>query len=314
VATSPVAGAELSAGATIDARARPLTLKPGDLLSATSHQHAALRITLKATRVAVKKAPLKELFVPRGMAYDAASGIVAVAAVSRVLLFDTVTGDVVMLLEPDGEGSSFGFVNDVLFDENGKLLIADQGHVASGREPYDGRIWEYDPADGKIVRRVQRKKLSNPKLLAMDSAGRIYVVDGESGRTFNPLVPVTFDRVLRLQGRERKSARPIYKGDGLQATAFGIDAKDRLWFGSVNELAILDGNTLTFPCAIPGPFVFATGLDFEEDGTTMVMDGTDLLPGKRTLWETDDACTVNERASGGRLGEARGLAVVGAGS
>lgn len=287
-----------------------LKLQPGDLVSAVGSDAQALRIVLRPRSVRVKKEALAEQFVTRGVAHDTLTGRVAIAAVSRVLLYDPESGLLEEIVE-NGAGDPFGFVNDVLFDEDGMLLIADQGGSPSGKEPTDGRIWEYDPESGEMVRLAGRRALSNPAFLAEDSRGRILVVDLEAGALVSGLLEARWDRVYLLKGARRKGARPVFKGDGLQATAFDVGPDDRMWFGSFSELQVIDGKRLSTPCPILElPFDYVTGLVVLEENLALVSDGADTVTARRFIHQVDDACATEIRAKGKRLNGVRGLALV----
>ena len=76
-ASRVVAGADL----------RRLSPEPGELLSVTEKRFRALEFNVGASP-GVKTKKVKSSFVARGVAFDSTSGLLAIAAVSRVLLFD----------------------------------------------------------------------------------------------------------------------------------------------------------------------------------------------------------------------------------
>jgi hypothetical protein len=286
-----------------------IELKPGDMLTATTVKRATLRITIAGNKARVKRATLDTDFIPRGVTVDNNSGAVAIAAVSQVLIYDPSGGLVEVLTEPEGPGSAFGFVNAVLFDRAGLLIIADQGAVVGEREPADGRLWSYDRATGQFTRLASKRAFSDPKLLAVDTKGRILVVDGNSGPLVTPLLDVRYDLVYRLTGRKRKGARPIFREPGLQATAFAVHPDETMWFGSFDELVIADGSVLTRPCPVPSPLAFVTGLAVNAEGVAFALDGANVVTTKRFLYEIDSSCSVSRKVSGRRVAESRGLAV-----
>lgn len=287
-------------------RLAPLALAPGDLLSVSSDKGDLLTVTIKGSRSRVTAVPLETEFVARGIDVTP-GGLVAIAAISQVLLYDTVTGDLRIYTEPDGEGSSFGFAADVLFDDKGKLIIADMGGEPLEKSPTDGRIWQLDPATETFTRLASRRALSNPKLLALDSRGRVIFVDGEAGLPITPLATGRYDVVYRIKGARRLVAQPLFRDPGLQATAFHIDASDRYWFGAVGEIVLLEGKTLTYPCTVPPPFGFLTGLVGNDDDTVYAADGVDQLPGRWRIVEVSAVCESASRAQGARIDGARGL-------
>lgn len=287
--------------------AKSIKLREGDLLAATPKKSAALRVTLKGSKARIKPVPLRETFVPRGVAIDNGSGVVAIAAVSRVVLYDTGSGDVQVLTGP--EEAPFAFVNDVLFDRDGLLIVADEGESVGTQLPADGRVWEYDRSTGEYRQIGTKRQLSNPKLLALDERGRIHVVDGNSGPRVTPLLDVYYDTVWQIAGATRKRVKRVYRDAGLQATAFAIDDQGTLWFGSLEEIVLLEGKALTRPCPLPAPLSFVTGVAIDGEGRLLVMDGADLDGRQRTVYEVDASCVATARVVGRRIDEARGLAV-----
>lgn len=299
----------LGAGAPDRSRsvAAPLALASGDLLSATAKGSELIVMRPRGNKVKVMAVPVGHDFVPRGIDVSA-GGLVAIAAVSQVLLYDPATDDLRVYTRPEGQGSRFGFATDVQFDRKGKLLIADMGAEPIGKSPTDGRLWQLDPDTDAIVRLAARRPLSNPKLLALDSKGRVLVVDGEGGLPIAPLVDGHYDFVYVLKGKQRAGAKPVFREPGLQATAFDIDAEDRAWFGLVGEVVTLQGGSLSYPCMSPPPFTFLNGLIVDGEDTAQALDGTDGLPGPRVLWQVDGSCEATRRLQGPRVADSRGLA------
>lgn len=291
-------------------RGRPLVLSPGELLSATARKSAAIRVTVDETSVRARLNKLDGLFVPRGVDYDPDRNLLAIAAVSQVLVVDGATGTLSVLLSPATDRQRFGFANDVLFDGNGGLVIADQGDEASGRLPRDGAIWRYDLETGDFLRLGARRRLSNPKLLARHFDGTIYFVDGEAGPRITPALDLRYDTVHRLAGRVLDKAKRFYNDAGIQATAFDIGPDGRFWFGNVTEIVTLQDNVLSVPCALPAPFQFVTGIAVGSNDAAYLLDGASVVAGKRTLYEVDQACTATTQLVGGKLTGARGLAQV----
>lgn len=284
--------------------------EPGDLVTSAGSLGRALRVVQKNRRGRIVRQTLSEDFVSRGVDHDPISGLVAVAAVDRVLLYDPATGIVTSISEM-GDGETLQFANDVLFDDDGLLVIADQGASPTGKDPADGRIWEYDPATGAVQRLAGGRKLSNPSLLAADSRGRVHLVDSEAGRFVSPLLDVRWDMIYRLRGARRKGARRVYKGEGIQATAFDIGPDDRMWFGNVSEIAVLTDKELSLPCPLGElPFEFITGLTVLSESEARAADGADVITPKRSIFDVDDECSARTRFRGRKLNGIRGLAEV----
>jgi hypothetical protein len=287
-----------------------LPLKAGDLLTASTFRQAVLRLKIDESRARVKRASLDTEFIPRGVAVDNNTGVLAIGAVSRVLIYDTASGLVDVLTEPEGPGSAFGYVNAVLFDRNGLLIIADQGIVIGSKEPADGRLWSYDRTTGQFARLAERKLFSDPKLLALDGRGRILVVDGNSGALVTPLLDVRYDVVWRLTGRLRKGARAIFADPGLQATAFAVHPDEAMWFGSTDQIVIINGKSMTKACPASTPLSFVTGVAVSSAGGAFVLDGAAVVTNSsRSIYEIDANCTLTERLTGRRVAESRGLAL-----
>lgn len=286
--------------------------EPGDLVTSAGILSRTLRVVQRNRRGRIVRQSLAEDFVSRGIAYDPLTGLVAIAAIDRVLLLDPATAATTVITEMAG-GERLQFANDVVFDGDGLLIIADQGASSTGVDPTDGRIWEYDPASGAVQRLAGRRKLSNPSLLAADSRGRVYVVDAEAGRLVSPLLELRWDTLYRLRGAQRKGARRIYRDDGIQATAFDIGPDDRMWFGNLSEIAILEDKSLSLPCPlIDLPFEFISGIAVLADNDARVADGSDVVTRKRKIFDVDDQCSARVRFKGHKLNEIRGLTRVAA--
>ena len=293
--------------------ARTLSFEPGNLVTASEKNSTALQVRfVKETNTQVKRVPLGKPYVGRGVDIDSSRHLVAIAAVSQVILYDSVTGEVTVLTGTDPEiEAPFGFVNDVLFDGAGGLVIADMGHEIGQQLPRDGRVWRYDLESATFSRLGSRRKFSNPKLLARDKIGRIYVVDGDAGPKITLLLEERYDMVFRLSGATQQIGKIIFRKPGLVATAFDIASDNRRWFGSVGELAVLSGVKLIQPCDVKAqPFAFATGLAIDDSDRVFVMDGVQIKPGPRTVYEVEDDCSVTRRVGGDRIARARGLSVV----
>lgn len=293
------------------ARAAGFDPSPGDLLTSVGATSMAVQLVLRPNSARVRTEELAESFVSRGIDHDVLSGRIAIAAVSKVILFDPAL-ETTTVLEAGGDDEPFGFVNDVLFDDEGNLLIADQGVEPTGKEPADGRVWQYDPVEATWKRVAGKRALSNPAFLATDSRGRILFVDLEAGPLMSNLLELRWDAVFLVKGAKRKGARALYRGEGIQATAFDIGPDGRMWFGSFAEIQILDGKSLSTPCSITAlPFEFVTGVEVIDESQALLSDGADLVTGNRFIREVDDTCTTRVRVKGKRVVGVRGLARVG---
>ncbi len=290
---------------------RRLSPEPGELLSVTERRFRALEIDIEAP-VGVKAKKVKTSFVARGVAFDSTSGLLAIAAVSRVLLFDVskTRDNLTELTAPGHLAESFGFANDVLFDGRGSLIIADQGAVVGGQVLADGRVWRYDLESGEFSQLAPRKELFNPKLLARDSSGGVYFVDGDAGPLITTLFTDRWDAIWRVTGKNLTKAKLVWKQAGVQATAFDIDAAGRYWLANLAEVVLVVGGELRLPCPLPLPFEFVTGLVADKNGTAFVLDGADVKTTGRWLYGIDIACTTSEILFGSKLRGARGLASV----
>jgi len=288
-------------------RAKSIKIKPGDMFSATARRSATLQMKPTSGNAKVKRVPLSEEFIPRAVAIDDLSGRVAIAAVSRVLLYDPDTGAVQVLTGPEAE--PFAFANDVVFDQTGQLIIADQGEVIGMKTPADGRLWQYDGVTEAYQQIGQKRDLSDPKLLALDRRGRIHVVDGSSGPLVSPLLSARYDTVWQITGATRRGLKPIYRDSGLQATAVAIDPDGKVWFGSVDEIVLLQRKKLVRPCPLPSPLAFVSSMAVDAEGGLLVMDGAGVTTSQRVVYEVDAECALTQRAAGSRLKEARGLAI-----
>ncbi len=302
-ANPPVA---VAAGA---ARLRIRAATPGDLFTASARKDAILQVHTPEGTPRIKKQKLGQAFVPRGLDYDPERGLLALAAVSRVLLYEVASGSLQELTAPTGLAESFAFANDVLFDGQGHLLVADHGVEATAREPRDGHVWQYDLNTGGFLEIANRRPLRNPTLLARDADGQIYVVDRAAGDRVTPRLEFFYDIVYRIDGVKRLRVKVVYDGPGVQATAFAAGPDGRFWLASVDELALLAGDTLERPCEVPRPFAFITGLVPYDSNRAWALDGE---PGdkRRTLRDVDDRCTGTEVSTSGKLKEARGLVAV----
>ena len=288
-----------------------LNPEPGDLLSVTEKRFRALEMTVEDPIGIVAK-KVKSKFVVRGVDFDSTSGLLAIAAVSRVLLFEVSKNrnNLTDLTAPGELAESFGFANDVVFDGRGGLIIADQGAVTGGNTVADGRVWRYELEAGEFSQLAPRRELFNPKLLALDSSGNVYFVDGEGGPLITTVFPDRWDAIWRIRGKNLSTVKQVWNRQGVQATAFDIDKAGRYWLANLAELALIVNNVLRLPCPLPLPFEFVTGLVAAKNGTAFVLDGATVKTMSRWLYGVDIVCTTNEILSGKKLAGARGLAGV----
>ena len=296
-----------------EADLRRLDPEPGELLSVTEKRFRALEFTV-VDPVGVQTKKIKSSFVPRGVAFDSVTGLLAIAAVSRVLLVEVAKtrNNLTELVAPGDWAASFGFANDVLFDGRGGLIIADQGATIGGQTVADGRVWRYDLESGEFSQLASRKELFNPKLLARDTSGNVYFVDGDGGPLITTVLADRWDSIWRITGKNLSKAKQVWNRTGVQATAFDIDAAGRYWLANVAEFVLIVGGTLRLPCHFPLPFEFVTGLVADKNGTAFVFDGADVKTTGRWLYGVDIDCTTTEILFGSKLTGARGLASVGA--
>jgi len=270
-------------------RSRRLQLEVDDLLTASSSRNRALQISEAGDKVT--SARLKgQKFVPRGVDYDPVSGLMAIAAVSQVLLYAPATGELAVVVGPvDG---AFEFANDVAFDGVGGLVIADQGLETNEQEPRDGAVWRYDLDTAELVQIAMNRPLSNPKLLAVDKNGVIHVIDGAAGGLVSPAFEARWDVLYRLEGKKLNSVRVVWGGTGIQATAYDMDRTGAHWIMNLGELVRIKGGKFQRPCLPPYPLQFATGLTIDDNGDAMVIDGADVLTKKRAIYVIDNRCEV----------------------
>lgn len=290
---------------------RRLNPEPGELLSVTEKRFRALELHVEYP-VEVTANKVKTSFVARGVDFDSTSGLLAIAAVSRVLLFEVgkTRNNLTELVAPGDGATSFGFANDVLFDGRGGLIIADQGVVVGGQTVADGRVWRYDLESGEFSQLAPGKELFNPKLLARDTSDNVYFVDGDGGPLITTLFTDRWDSIWRITGKNLTKAKQVWNRIGVQATAFDIDPAGRYWLANLAELALIVGGILRLPCDFPLPFEFVTGLVADKNGTAFVLDGADVKTKGRWLYGVDIECATNEILSGKKLSGGRGLASV----
>lgn len=289
----------------IDARAsfKRLQLEVDDLLSASAVRNRAIQISAANNKTSSAKLNGQN-FVPRGVDYHAGRGLVAIAAVSQVLLYAPATGEVAVV--PGPAGGAFEFANDVVFDDAGGLVIADQGAETNAQEPRDGAIWRYDLDSEELVEIALKRELSNPKLLARDRHGVIHFIDGGSGARVSPVFDVRWDVLYRLQGRKLNSVQVVWGGAGIQATAYDMDRSGWHWIMNLGELVRIKGTKFKQPCLPPYSLQFATGLTITDSGATIVLDGADVLTHRRAIYTLDNAC-VATLSTTRQLKGARGL-------
>ncbi len=281
------------------AQLRRLQLEPGDLLSATSVRNRALQVKAGGGRVLAAKLKGQD-FIPRGVDYDPVSGLLAIAAVSQVLLYAPATGKASVV------AGEFDFANDVVFDGAGGLVIVDQGAETNDEMPLDGAVWRYDLATAEIAQIATNKELSNPKLVARDKKGVIHFIDGGSGDLVSPVFDVRWDVLYRIEGKKLNRVKAVWDDAGIQATAYDIDRTGWHWIINVGELVRIRGTKFQQPCLPPYPLLFATGLTVDNNGDALVLDGADVLTKTRTIRAIDSNCEVTLRTAR-KLKGSRGL-------
>ena len=285
-----------------DVQSKRLRVQSGDLLSATSVRNRVLQLKADSTRLIGAK--LKgHSFTPRGVDYDEVSGLLAIAAVGQVLLYTPATGDVVVI------AADFDFANDVVFDNDGGLIIADQGTETNALMPRDGVLWRYDLATAEITSIATSRPLSNPKLVALDRKGVVHFIDGGAGDLVSPVFDVRWDVLYRVEGKKLNRVKVVWDDAGIQATAYDIDRAGWHWMMNLGELVRIKGAKFVQPCLPPYPLLFATGLAIDDDGDAMVLDGADVLTKARAIYDIDSSCQVSLRTAK-KLRGSRGLAVV----
>ncbi len=287
-------------------QARRLQLDVDDLLSASAVRHRAIQISAAGDKISSAKLKGQD-FVPRGVDYSSDRGLMAIAAVSQVLLYEPATGAVVGVAGPGG--GTFEFANDVVFDGSGGLIIADQGAETNAREPRDGAIWRYDLDSAELVEIATKRELSNPKLLARDRNGVIQFIDGGAGNLVSPVFDVRWDVLYRIQGRKLNIVQVVWNGAGIQATAYDVDRAGWHWIVNLGELVRIKGAKFQQPCLPPYPLQFATGLTLTDSGDAMVLDGADVVTNRRAVYAIDNRCVVT-LSTQRKLKGARGLAHV----
>ena len=287
-------------------RRRRLQLSVDDLLSASSDKDRALQINAAGDKIVSARLSGQDI-VARGVDYDAASGLMAIAAVSQVLLYDPASGAVTVVAGP--VGGAFDFANDVAFDGAGGLIIVDEGAETVARLPNDGAVWRYDLAGAELVEIAMNRALSNPKLLARDKKGVIHFIDGGSGALVSPAFDVRWDVLYRLEGRKLNTVKVVWGGAGIQATAYDVDRGGWHWIVNVGELVRIKGNKFQQPCLPPYPLQFATGLSIVESGDAKVIDGADVLTKSRAIYTINTKCKV-KLSTDRKLKGARSLAHV----
>jgi len=299
------ARAQATMAAPPDARAqvKRLQLDVDDLLSASSARNRAIQISAGSNKVASAKLKGQD-FVPRGVDYDRDRGLMAIAAVSQVILFAPATGDVALVAGPGG--GAFEFANDVVFDGVGGLVIADQGAETNDQEPRDGAVWRYDLDSAELVEIAMSRQLSNPKLLARDRNDAIHFIDGGSGALVSPAFDARWDVLYRIEGRRLNNVKVVWGGAGIQATAYDVDRAGWHWMMNLGELVRVKGAKLLRPCLPPYPLQLATGLTIGDSGDARVLDGADVLTKGRAVYAIDNTCGVTLSADR-KLKGSRGL-------
>lgn len=289
-------------------RRRAIRLQPGDMLSPSSKRSSTLRLQVSDDGVKIKRHKLGETFVPRAVDYESTNSWIAIAAVTQVLLVEAASGTATVIDRPGELAESFGYVNDVLFVDDNRLLIADIGPQTEGKVP-DGRLWLYELAEATWAEAGTSGVLANPRELAQSEEGTIYLIDGEAGQQIAPNIDFFYDVVYRLAGNNLLNLQTVFSGAGVQATAFDVGPNGRLWIANLAELAFLDAGVLTFPCAVPFPFQFVTSLVATGASEAYLIDGAGSPPG-RSLYRVDNACRPTFVSSQAKLKEARGLVQV----
>jgi gluconolactonase len=142
---------------------------------------------------------------PNGMTVDGNGRLWVAEARAGVVICYTAGGQELLRIDGDADGR-FLWPNDLRFGPNGYLYLTDSGVIdtdfMSGlairpdwrTAPYDGRVYEIDPVEGRILRTFGRG-IKFPNGLAFDSNGFLFVAETLTGEIFRfdlstPGVPV----------------------------------------------------------------------------------------------------------------------------
>ncbi|NKB86848.1 MAG: hypothetical protein GKS06_01310 [Acidobacteria bacterium] len=282
---------------------RRLTLTPGDSLTASTANNKVLQVKAGTGKVVSSKVKGGSL-EPRGVDYHPGLGLMAIAAVNQVVLWDPAAGKTTPVPGPDG--GDFEFASDVLFDRAGGLVIADQGEELGSSSPTDGAVWRYGLETGELIQIATGKALVNPKLLARTKKGVIHIVDGSGGPLVSPVTEARWDAVYLVEGKNLTRVKPVWTKPGVQATAYAISDSGWHWVVNVGELVRFKGKKFEQRCLPPFPMTFGTGVFLNADGTAAVMDGANVVTKDRALLTLAADCTTTGKADR-KLKGARGL-------
>lgn len=161
---------------------------------------------------------------------------------------------------------SFKGINDLIFDAQGRCWFTDQGQT--GMQDPSGRVYRYDPADGRLD--VLLSNAPSPNGLALDAHGKAFFLAVTRGNA-----------VWRGPVQRDGSLSKV----GVLRTFFGTSGPDGLAVGANNELVVAHAS-------LGGAFVLnAMGevTHFVQSPCGKTITNLAFRPGTRQLVLTDSA-------------------------
>ena len=187
---------------------------------------------------------------PQGIALDGLGRLWVAEGYEGVLCF-SADGVLLKRISGDGDGR-FLWPNDLAFGANGRLYMTDSGireeEFIDGltirsdftTAPYDGRVYEIDPASGKVIRKVNSGiRFTNG--IAFGPDGLLYVNETITGHVYRYDVRVGQPARREIFGNVvRKDLPPGFRGpDGMK---FGSDGRLYCTVYGQGDVTVLDSS------------------------------------------------------------------------
>ena len=185
---------------------------------------------------------------PNGLAIDGDGNIWIAEATEGALICVSPAGNEIRKIAGDTAGR-FLWPNDIAFAPSGLLYMTDSGILDSefidrlairadfATIPYDGRVYEIDPREGRVLRMLDRG-LRYANGIALGPDGSLYVAETLSGDIFVYDLGEAAPRRRHFGNCLTPDDRPVFKGpDGIK---FGGDGRLYCAIYGQAAIAVLD--------------------------------------------------------------------------